>query len=397
VTATINTAWYDLFSRGARDWLRHNDKVREAVQQHLPELIAGPDLISGPQERTVQVPVRLLEHARLRLADGRSERGAGQGEGNEGDLLRSAEPAHEAGTGNGSEGGSGEGEVRLLLEFSVDDVMDWLWEELKLPELKPRPGARVDELEYVREGWDKRGARSRLDRRRTVKEAIKRRAVQADPVPFTNEDLRFRQLVARQRPSTSAVILFAVDVSASMTEAERKLAKSFFFFALQGIRRKYARVETRFIAHTTHAWEFSEGEFFQVSGIGGTIASSAFRLALDIVRREYEPASHNVYLFYASDGENFSEDRQAASSALAELGGMLNYIGYVETLPGTPRTMDTEMRRLCTELERRGLPIGSSVLASGDDVWRALRKFFAQESGDAPAPATTPAPAGAPS
>ena len=64
MAATINTAWYDLFSRGARDWLRHNDKVREAVQGHRPDLIAGPDLITGPQERTVQVPVRLLEHAR---------------------------------------------------------------------------------------------------------------------------------------------------------------------------------------------------------------------------------------------------------------------------------------------------------------------------------------------
>ena len=89
MTATMNTAWYDLFSRGARDWLRHNDKVREAVQQHLPELIAGPDLITGPQDRTVQVPVRLLEHARFKLADARSQTGAGQGEG-QGDRQESA-------------------------------------------------------------------------------------------------------------------------------------------------------------------------------------------------------------------------------------------------------------------------------------------------------------------
>ena len=73
MTATINTAWYDLFSRGARDWLRHNDKVREAVHDHLPDLIAGPDLITGSQQRTVQVPVRLLEHARFKLAEGRIE------------------------------------------------------------------------------------------------------------------------------------------------------------------------------------------------------------------------------------------------------------------------------------------------------------------------------------
>ncbi len=379
MTAMINTGWYDLFSRGARDWLRHNDKVREAVQSHLPDLIAGPDLITGPQERTVQVPVRMLEHARFKLAEGRSQTGAGQGEGQPGDVLQSGQSEPSSGSGESGEGGSENGEVRLLLEFSIDDVMDWIWEELKLPDLQPKPGARIDEVELVREGWDKRGARSRLDRRRTVKEAIKRRAVQTNPVPFTNDDLRFRQLVTRVRPSTSATILFVIDVSASMTQLERKLAKSFFFFALQGIRRKYAKVETRFIAHTTHAWEFSEREFFQVTGIGGTIASSAFRLVNELVRKELDAAHNNIYMFYASDGENFTEDRAAANQSLSELGGMLNYIGYVETLPGVPRALETEMRRLCNELERRGLPISSSVLSAPDDVWRALRKFFSKE------------------
>src|SRR5207247_1419408 len=82
-------------------------------------------------------------------------------------------------------------------ELKIDEIVDWLWEELKLPELKPRRAAALDEPDYVREGWDKRGARARLDRRRTVKEAVKRRAVQDDPVAFTNDDLRFRQLVKR--------------------------------------------------------------------------------------------------------------------------------------------------------------------------------------------------------
>ncbi|MBC7455996.1 MAG: DUF444 family protein [Massilia sp.] len=369
-----------MFSRGARDWLRHNDKVREAVHAHLPELIAGPDLITGAQQRSVQIPVRLLEHARFTLAEPHISSGAGQGAGQPGDVLGTAQPDDTA-PGQGSEGGNGDGAVQLMLELSVDEVMDWLWEEFKLPDLQPRPNTRLDTSDLVREGWDKRGAPSRLDRRRTVKEAIKRRAVQANPVPFTNEDLRFRQVVTRPRPSTSAVVLFVLDVSASMTVLERKLAKTFFFFALQGIRRQYAKVKTRFIAHTTRAWEFSEAEFFQVAGSGGTIASSAFRLTRDLVRTELDAARENVYLFYASDGENFTEDRGAAGAALSELGAMLNYIGYVETLPGMPRTQDTEMRRLCNELAQRGLPIASSVLTNTEDLWRALRTFFVQEAG----------------
>lgn len=370
--------WYDLFSRGARDWLRHNEKVRESVQQGLPDLIAGSDLITGPTDQTVRVPVRMLEHARFRLTDQQeAQADAGQGKGEPGDVLRPAQ----RGPVDDGEGDSGEGEVRLVLELKVDDIMDWLWEELKLPDLQPRRDSAIDDDEYVREGWDKRGARARLDRRRTVKEAVKRRAIQPGGVPFSNEDLRFRQLVHRKKPATNAVVLFALDVSASMTEAERKLAKSFFFFVLQGIRRKYGKVETRFIAHTTQAWEFSEPEFFQVSGTGGTGASTAFNLALDILQSDYDPSQYNAYLFYASDGENFTEDRAAASEGLAKLAGLVNYIGYAETVPGSARASETEMKMICSELEQNGAPIATSVLSRPDDVWKAIRKFLVQEAG----------------
>jgi len=382
---SISTEWYELFSRGARDWLRHNDKVRAAVRQHLPDLIAGPDLIGGPARRSVQVPVRLLEHARFRLADGRVDTGAGQGRGQPGDILRQAQDDEDE--GSAGSGGNEDGAVKLLLEFSLDDIMDWLWEDLRLPDLKPVASPAIPETELVREGWDKRGARSRLDRRRTLKEAIKRRAVQDNPLPFTDEDLRFRQLVARPRPATAALIFFVIDVSASMTQLERKLAKSFFFFALQGLRRRYTQVAARFIAHTTQAWEFAEGDFFQVSGIGGTIASSGFRLALDIIRRERLAGQANLYLFYASDGENFTEDRGATWHSLQELSVMLNYIGFVETLPGVSRPLDTEMRRLFTDLETRGMAAGASVLSNPDDVWRALRRFFGEQAGARQVPA----------
>src|SRR6185312_5665311 len=105
--------------------------------------------------------------------------------------------------------------------MKIDEIVDWLWEELKLPELKPRRSATMDQPDYVREGLDKRGARSRLDRRRTLKEAVKRRAVQLNPVPIVNEDLRFRQLRQRATPAINAAVIFALDVSGSMDEAQR--------------------------------------------------------------------------------------------------------------------------------------------------------------------------------
>ncbi len=378
-TISGGAPWYALFSRGARDWLRHNAKVRESVLAHLPDLVAGSDLITGSEERTVQLPVRLLEHARFRLNDSPIDaaRSAGQGRGHPGDVLRPAQPQPVDDEGDGD---NSEGEVRLLLELKVDDIVDWLWETLKLPDLQPKPKTTLSEDTFVREGWDRRGARARLDRRRTVKEAVKRRAIQHDAVPFSNEDLRFRQLVHRRKPATNAVVLFALDVSASMTDAERKLAKTFFFFVLQGIRRKYGVVETRFIAHTTQAWEFSETDFFQVTGTGGTGASTAFELAIRMIETGYDPTQYNGYLFYASDGENFTEDRAAASSGLARLTSLLNYVGYVETVPGSSRVTETEMTAICRQLEQAGAPLGSCILNQPEDVWKAIRKFFVQEA-----------------
>jgi uncharacterized sporulation protein YeaH/YhbH (DUF444 family) len=259
---------------------------------------------------------------------------------------------------------------------------------LKLPELKPKRTATMDQAEYVREGWDKRGARSRLDRRRTMKEAVKRHAIQANGAPVTaedlslvNDDLRFRQLVKRPSPATSAAVIFALDVSGSMDEAQRRLAKQFFFFALQGIRRQYAKVETVFLAHAAQAWEFDEGQFFQASSSGGTVTSSVARLALEVMEKRYDPGRYNVYFFYASDGENAAEDRDEARATLAQIAQQVNYSGYCETGGvATFRPRDTQLAEIFAELKGSGLAVGTSHLASQDDVWNAIREFFTEQS-----------------
>jgi uncharacterized protein len=387
IRIAAETPWYDLFSRGARDWLRHNQKVREAVKESLPDLLAGSDLMTRPSNRTVAVPVKFLEHARLRLADPSVQQGAGQGRGEPGDVLQQGQ---EEGAEPGKQGGTGNGEIRFVVELKIDEIVDWLWEELKLPELKPKRSAVMNEPDYVREGFDKRGARSRLDRRRTMKEAVKRHAVQGntvrkeddEPLTLVNDDLRFRQLVKRPSPATNAAVIFALDVSGSMDEAQRRLAKHFFFFALQGIRRQYAKVETVFLAHAAEAWEFDESQFFEASSSGGTVTSSVARLALDVMASRYDPGRYNVYFFYASDGENAAEDRDEARASVREIAAQVNYAGYLETGGvATFRPRDTQLAELFSELKTGGLPVGISHLASQDDVWGAIREFFTEQSG----------------
>ena len=86
-----------------------------------------------------------------------------------------------------------------------------------------------------------------------------------------------------------AVVFFMLDVSGSMSDRDRKLAKTFFFWVVQGLRRQYRSLETVFVAHTTEAWEFNEQEFFQVSGSGGTVASTGFRQGARDHRRALQP------------------------------------------------------------------------------------------------------------
>jgi uncharacterized sporulation protein YeaH/YhbH (DUF444 family) len=378
IRIAAETPWYELFSRGARDWLRHNQKVRAAVKESLPELLAGADLISRPGNRTVLVPVKFLEHARFRLLEPQTQTGAGQGKGQPGDVLQ---PAREEGDSQGRAGGTGNGEIRFVVELKIDEIVDWLWEELKLPELKPKRASTLDEPDYVREGWDKRGARSRLDRRRTMKESIKRHAVQEDAVHIVNDDLRFRQLVKRATPATNAAVIFALDVSGSMDEAQRRLAKQFFFFALQGIRRQYSKVETLFLAHAAQAWEFDESQFFQASSSGGTVSSSVARLALEVLHKRYDPSRFNAYFFYASDGENAAEDRDDARGTLAELARLVNYAGYLETGGvATFRPRETQLAEIFGELKAHGAPVGVSHLGSQEDIWRAIREFFTEQN-----------------
>ena len=366
--------WYDLFSRGARDWLRHNDKVRAAVRDKLPELIADTELLPNA-DRTVQVPVRFLEHARLRLRDAEQSEGVGQGAGKPGDqLVKPGDGPLSKGAGGNEDGG-----YQFILELKIDDIVDWLWEELKLPNLKVKSGA-VQYDDYTREGWSRRGVRSRLDRRRSLKEALKRRAVQQDPPPFTNDDLRYRQLALRRRPATEAVVYFAMDVSSSMTENDRKLAKTFFFWVVQGLRRQYTHLEAVFVAHTVEAWEFDEAQFFQVSGSGGTVASTAFRKVLEIAANRYDPGRFNTYVFYASDGANFHNDREAAQAALMELGAIANYVGYVETASIAQQPLQSETAALFEQLEAKTHAAGRHALSSPESVWDAIRAFFTRRA-----------------
>jgi uncharacterized sporulation protein YeaH/YhbH (DUF444 family) len=302
--------------------------------------------------------------------------GVGQGAAKPGDQIATPDEGSD-GAGRGV-GGDEDGGISYVLEFQVDDIVDWLWEDMQLPNLTSRTGgAREDE--WTREGWDRRGPRARLDRRRSLRESIKRQAVQPESKGFVNDDLRFRQLARREQPATSAVVFLVLDVSASMDEQSRKLAKSFFFWAVQGLRRRYHHLEIVFVAHTTQAWEFPEEEFFQVSGSGGTFFSAALGKVREIIEQRCSPTLHNLYLFYASDGENSPSDRQATETGLDALLADLQFAGFLEVGSPEAKAPTSDIGQLFLRLAHDGRPVGAFRAGGPDDIWAAVRHFFVQE------------------
>jgi len=175
-------------------------------------------------------------------------------------------------------------------------------------------------------------------------------------------------------------VFFMLDVSGSMSDRDRKLAKTFFFWVVQGLRREYRSLETVFVAHTTEAWEFTEPEFFQVSGTGGTVSSTGFNKVREIISARYNPGRCNIYLFYASDGDNSVSDSAESRELLTAITGDACFTGYVEVSSGLSRQLATETGRLYAELQTAGLAAGSYALNDFDDVWGAVRHFFSAEA-----------------
>ena len=220
------------------------------------------------------------------------------------------------------------------------------------PNLQPRVGA-TEESEWKREGWDRRGARSRLDRRRSLKESVKRRALEPDSPAFTDEDLRFRQLTRRRQPALRAAVFFLLDVSGSMSERDRQLAKTFFFWVAAGLRREYKALDIVFVAHTTEAWEFSEADFFKVTGSGGTVASAGLTKVREIMQARFDPATCNVYLFYASDGDNAADDRAPAGQELESIAKVARYAGICGDIGGNAQHPERNVRLFQAVARRR--------------------------------------------
>jgi len=378
---------WSLHRKGSIDQARHNAKVREAIRNNLTDIVSQEFILSRQGSRTVKIPIRTLELYRFRYNPNKAYH-LGQGEGgtSRGTVVgqstqRHGQQAQDADGGDTTQqAGNQPGIDYYEAEVDIDDVADILFEELGLPDLEPRGRASLRAPDLTFNSVRRRGAMANLDKRRTLLANLRRNALHGtcEYGDLDESDLRFRSWNETQHLEANAVVVAMRDVSASMGEFEKFVSRSFFFWTLKFLRRRYESVEIVFVTHHTEAQEVDEEAFFQLGQSGGTRVSAAYELALELVNERYPPANWNSYVFHFSDGENYgSGDNTRCAELAGELAGLCNLVGYGEIRPNIHISSPlmaalngVSAARLvtCTIRQRR-------------DVYGAMRTFFTTEAG----------------
>ncbi|HEX8116540.1 MAG TPA: DUF444 family protein, partial [Pyrinomonadaceae bacterium] len=342
-------------------------------------------------KRTVKVPIRSLDEYKFRF-DHRKRKQVGTGDGKTrvGDVIAREGQGQGQGPGRGpGPAGQDAGAEYYEAEVDIDELAALIFEDLQLPFLEDKAKKAVQSKTTRFNEIRRTGVFSNLDKRRMILENIKRNARESNEPRFGNvrkEDLRFKTWEEDKRYESNAVVLALMDVSGSMGEFKKYIARSFFFWMVRFLRTKYDNVEIVFISHHTEAKEVSEEQFFTQGESGGTVVSSAYQLALDIIHTRYPPSDWNIYPFHFSDGDNYYSDNEEAVRLADELIRTCNLFGYGEIGEegggGYRRSSGALLSIFNDRLRRKERFIGVRI-DDKEDVYPALKQFFGRRGVEA--------------
>ncbi|HYP42102.1 MAG TPA: sporulation protein YhbH [Chloroflexia bacterium] len=369
---------WSLHRKGPVDQQRHKERIKEAIKQNLRHIVSEENIILSDGKRIIKVPVRSLDEYRFRY-DENSGKHAGSGDGNSqvGDVIGRAGGSPGSGKGKASPAGEQPGVDYYEADVSVDEIAALIFEDLGLPNLQEKRQQKIESEAIRFTDVRKKGAMSNLDKRRTLLENLKRNASKGDAHvgDIRQDDLRFKAWETTFQYQSNAVIIAAMDVSGSMGEFEKYIARSFYFWMVRFLRTKYANVEIVFISHHTEAREVTEQEFFHKGESGGTQVSSAYKLALEIVQTRYPPEDWNIYPFHFSDGDNLPWDNDLCVKMVREMLAQCNLFGYGEIREGYRGSSST----LMSAFNKVDDPKFVSVTISDKSaVYPALQRFFSK-------------------
>jgi sporulation protein YhbH len=370
--------------RSAGDRMRHREKVRQSIRESIADIIAEESIIGKDRNRIIKVPIRGIKE--YRFVYGKNATGVGEGRGDlePGDVIEEDFSSDKDG---GSKAGNRPGVDYYETDVTLDELINIMFEDLELPDLERKKLREIEaERQNRRKGYRPVGIRVRLDKRRTVKEKVRRRLASREKdrgeapkarFPFHENDLVYRHLTTDIRKESNAVVLCMMDTSGSMDTMKKYLARSFFFLLCQFVGTKYRNVETIFIAHHTQASEVSEEDFFSKGESGGTLISSAYEKALEIIAARYHPSLWNIYAFHCSDGDNFDSDNDAALRCARTLCEVCNLFGYGEIKPHGHFAYESSMMTVFKEL---AAPNFSAVrIGHKEDVWPSFKMLLSKD------------------
>ncbi|MEZ4265509.1 MAG: DUF444 family protein [Myxococcota bacterium] len=292
------------------DQRRFRDIVRGRIKRNLKQYISQGELIGKQGADRVSIPVPQIDIPHFKYGQ-KQNGGVGQGDGEAGDPLQG--DGEGKGSGQG-EAGDSPGEHALEVEIELDELAQILGEELELPKIQPRGQERFESVKVKYAGIRPVGPDSLKHVRRTFKRALKRQlsSGQYDPkrpiiVPI-RADFVYRSWKEETRPHHNAVIIYMMDVSGSMGEEQKEIVRIESFWIDTWLRSQYKGIESRYIIHDAAAREVDRDTFFRTKESGGTMISSAYKVCLEIMQKDYPSGEYNIYPFHFSDGDNWSTD-----------------------------------------------------------------------------------------
>ncbi len=377
--------------RAAEDRRRHRQLVEDSIKKNIGHIIAEESIIGQSRDKKIKIPIRGIKEFSFIYGKNRSGAGSGTGEEKRGDVIGS--DSMQEGKGKGT-AGTDEGEDIYETEVTIDELINYLFEDLNLPFMQRKKFNEVEsKTNFKRLGYQRKGIRPRLAKKRTVVEKLKRKKAyergkqdnennigateERERFPFKEDDLRYYRLRETIRRESNAVVLCIMDTSGSMDMTKKYLARSFYFLLYQFVKLKYINVEIVFIAHSTVAKEVNEKEFFYRGESGGTYISSGYQKAIEIIEKRYNPEVWNIYAFHCSDGDNWEEDNAKTIESAKELCKLCNLFGYGEIMLRYYTPVSTIREQFATKIKHPNFAI--VTMSKKEDIIPALKKLLERE------------------
>lgn len=346
---------------------RVRNKIRKAVNDYASDQNVT-DIIDG-SGKNVNIPVTDIDEPSFhhKSGTGTTERVLpGNKKFQPGDSI---DKPPRGGSGKGDKAGKGKSDDEFVFTLTKDEFLEFLFEGLQLPDLVRKELSVIEETRPRRAGYSNDGAPSRLDLLQSMKQSVGRRIALRNPkkkklreleeqlveindeiamlemvdkpchdeknkrveieeeisvlkrkiraIPFVDtNDLRYKQFIHEVVPIHKAVVFAVMDVSGSMDEQKKDLAKRFYMLLYLFLHRNYEKIDIVFIRHHETAEEVDEDEFFYGKQSGGTVVSSALELTYSIMKERYPVNQWNIYVAQASDGDNYDSDNLVVDEIL---------------------------------------------------------------------------------